>query len=316
MKTKFVIYALSQHYSGGSLALHVLCRMLAERGYDARIFETHELQPVGNGAIRCAIKHVQHRFKTAIRLSIGHFTPHLFGKKLIFPVQPDFFPFKRYYLPFVVDKRNTIVVYPETVWGNPMMARHVVRYMLYWGKPEYTSTYSERDLRINFQRKFETEGVSVGAPCVCFTYVNPIYQRSNYGKRKGRCYIIRKGRDFVKQESLKPGTIIDDLSDEEICQIFNDCKYCISFDQDTYYTIYAIKCGCIPIIVPRPGQSKEAWAPLAQARWGQAFGFVPSEIKQAIQTAPLKLQHMQDHVKRNEQAINCFIDACKEHFHK
>lgn len=314
MKAKFVIYSPSQHYSGGALVLHVLCHKLVERGYDARIFDTYQLHPVGYSAMRCAAMHVWHRLKTIIRLFIGRFTPSLMGKRLIFPIKPDFFPFKKYRCPIIIDQKNTIVIYPEMVWGNPMMAQHVVRYMLYFGRSEYTSSFSEEDLKINYQQKFATEGVSIGAPVVCLTYINQTYKRTHFGKRKGRCYIIRKGRDFVKQELLKPGTIVDDLSDEEICRIFNECKYCISFDQYTYFTSYAIKCGCIPIVVPRPGQTKEDWRPLPRSRWGHAFGFTLSEIKYAIRTAPQKQDDMKENINRNEQAIDTFIEACQKHF--
>jgi hypothetical protein len=41
---------------------------------------------------------------------------------------------------------------------------------------------------------------------------------------------------------------IENLSMEEIANVFNQCKYFYSYDPNTAYIIYAAVCGCIPII--------------------------------------------------------------------
>jgi hypothetical protein len=50
---------------------------------------------------------------------------------------------------------------------------------------------------------------------------------------------------------------IENKSLEEIANVFNECKYFYVYDLKTMYTIYALLCGCIPIIYPLKDISKE-----------------------------------------------------------
>jgi hypothetical protein len=58
------------------------------------------------------------------------------------------------------------------------------------------------------------------------------YSQYNYGKRIGKCYVLRKGKFRVRPEDVADGIVVDDLSEREKVRVFNRCKYCISYEKN------------------------------------------------------------------------------------
>ena len=119
---------------GGPIVLHALCQKLQSMGYDARIFIPY--WPIFSGD--------KPRFWFWLEYFIGLIIDeskvlikHLLGKRILFLLHKCsdgvlYYPVKgcrRQWLPFVDD--DTIVIYPEIVRGNPLRAKHVVRWLLY-----------------------------------------------------------------------------------------------------------------------------------------------------------------------------------------
>ena len=143
------------------------------------------------------------------------------------------------------------------------------------------------------------------------------YKQYNFGNREGNCYIIRKGHNRLDLPVDFDGPIIDYGTDEdEIVRILNNSKYCYDYDTQTFYTIIAAVCGCIPIIVLEPGKTKADY--LKDATYntvGIAFGTSREEIEHAISTRDLLLKRL-DYSDRNEQNINLFIQYTSDRFGK
>lgn len=113
-------------------------------------------------------------------------------------------------------------------------------------------------------------------------------------KIKKTCYIIKKGRlihDNIKFYHDNNSIFIDgNMSLEEKCKIFNECKYFYCYDPNTMYVIYSALCGCIPIVYPIKNMSKQN---LIENRIyncggelidiGFAYGNSKKEIDQAIE---------------------------------
>ncbi|MGV0104106.1 Glycosyltransferase 2-like domain-containing protein [Nostoc sp. DSM 114160] len=160
---------------------------------------------------------------------------------------------------------NTVVIYPEGVVGNPVNARYVVRWILCelgihcphdiyttWGKDDFVYHYGTYNPQKNIK------DYNILSPL----YVDPALK--DYAKsRDGYCHIIRKGHKFHKplihihpSDSL----LLDDrLSQEVLIEIFNRKEYLISYDPYSYITCMAALCGCISIVIPIKGTSKEQW---------------------------------------------------------
>ena len=148
---------------------------------------------------------------------------------------------------------NTIVVYPEIISGNPLNAKHVVRWILLdlgiempldhykkWGVNDLVYYWETKENIKNYKQ--------LSCP-----FLNPIFKNKNCQERNETCYLIKKGRLIHKNiEYMHPeeSICIDNLNLNEINDIFNKCKYFYSYDPNTAYVIFAAICGCIPIIYP------------------------------------------------------------------
>ncbi len=143
-----------------------------------------------------------------------------------------------------------------------------------------------------------------------------MYKRTNFGERKGKCYIIRKGdlREDLPKEF--DGPILDDLPEEEKVRIMNECEYCISYDTHTAYSGIAALCGCISVVVPEKGKTRKDYLQKGDdGLWlGRAYGFSEEEIAYAISTRD-KVQEYYEEVNRQctEQVVN-FVKECEEYF--
>ena len=96
--------------------------------------------------------------------------------------------------------------------------------------------------------------------------------------------------------------------------IFNSCKYCYLYDTQTFYAKIAAVCGCIPIVVPEPGKSREDYLGKTDTRIpGVAYGDSDEEIMYAVSTRNELLESL-DYRQMNEDSIDIFIKAIEEKF--
>jgi predicted O-linked N-acetylglucosamine transferase (SPINDLY family)/predicted SAM-dependent methyltransferase/GT2 family glycosyltransferase len=160
---------------------------------------------------------------------------------------------------------STVVVYPEMVSGNPLNAKHVVRWILCelgvhcsadiyltWGKNDFVYHYSTFDSNKNAN---------------CYNLLSPLCispELQDQGKvRDGYCHIIRKAHKFHQSvEYIHPDDSLligDEISQDILIHIFNTKKYLISYDPYSYISTMAALCGCISIIVPLKDTNRKQW---------------------------------------------------------
>ncbi|WP_223278126.1 glycosyltransferase [Nostoc sp. 'Peltigera membranacea cyanobiont' 232] len=219
---KFVIFSPSfQAHIGGIIALYNLARIIDEAGFSCKIFDMN-------------------------------------GLKLPNSI------FEKYATEADVNE-NTVVVYPEIIFGNPLKAKYVVRWILCelgihcpsdvyttWGTDDFIYHYC------TYNPQKDVKNYNILSPL----YTSPALK--NHGKsRDGYCHIIRKGHKFhkpLKYIHQSDSLFLDDnLSQEILIEIFNRKEYLISYDPYSYICVMAALCGCIPIIVPITGTTKEEW---------------------------------------------------------
>jgi hypothetical protein len=90
--------------------------------------------------------------------------------------------------------------------------------------------------------------------------VNTLFKRENINIRNNNCYIIKKGRLIHNNRTnIHPHNSIniENLNNNDIKNIFNTSRYFYCYDPKCMFVIYALKCGCIPIIYPINGKSRE-----------------------------------------------------------
>lgn len=309
-KMKFVIVS-PRNNSGGVIVLHALCKYLTDLGYDASILYIRYLNKKNN--LFFWYKNIAFTIKDLLMLYSKPILSDFFSNKyrnyIDFPIKD----LKRKFLPMIDE--NTVVVYPEIIKGNFLKANNVVRWLLYHHTYKDGEYDKEKDLFVCYRHVFNDLKLNPKEITLCCPYFNlDLYKRTNFGERRETCYIVRKGRNRSDLPASLDGIIIDDLLEQEKVEVFNKCKYCISYDTETAYSRIAALCGCISIIIPEPGKSVSYYRNDYDKRYGIAIGFTDTEIDYAKSTIGL-LQ--KEHEKINETSKNSvknFAEYCCKHF--
>ncbi len=279
-------------YSGGTIVLSELCRSLTRQGYNAKILLFYGIPQ--NESDLHIFRHT--RFGLLVnnlkllfaRLLVYLFPKHNFQKKYFSDYfrAPHLKGCKLQISPFFSNK-GTIVLYPEIVYGNPLKAKNVVRWLLYFNRyPNEKNAYSEKDLFITYREIFNDYALNPALRMVKINYFDKsLYKRTNFSERTGNCYFVRKGRNRKDLPLKFDGPILDDLPEEEKVKILNKCEFCYSYDTQTFYSCIASICGCKSIIVPEPGKSKNDYRGVDdRPHYGVAFGNSKEELNWAEST--------------------------------
>ena len=315
-KFKYVIVTPRMN-NGGCLALHTLCRYLHDLGEDAKVFYLGD--PIYDG--RNHITFWLHWVIFQIRVSIKECIVKLTGDRIkrCFIQKPNG-KYRRKYFPKVDD--NTIVIYHEKVYGNPLRAKNVVRWLLLYNynykynNGEYYG-FSKNDLFFAYREVFNDYTLNPEKRLLSVSYFDlDLYKRTNYGDRSGKCYILRKGAWRSDVPKNIDGIVIDDLPEKEKVEVFNKCEYCISYDTQTSYSQIAAMCGCISIVVPEEGKCKEDYRSNYDNDYGEAFGFSKEEINYAKKTAPYIIESYKSINEKSIENVRNFIYYVNKYFHK
>lgn len=318
MMNKKIIIVNARAIHGGTIVLSTLCKCLQERGINARVFYVHKFPSEDTNIC----KYWYEWFVYFIKYRILSLIYYLFRKTSIVNnshfIAFNYIPvkgLKEQFLPFF-SRNNTIVVYPEIVYGNFLRAKNVVRWLLYhynWAND--MNAYSNDDLFICYRDVFNNKLLNPKGYKVNIAYFDSdLYRQYNFGKREGKCYIIRKGYSRTDLPEVFDGPIIDNLKESEIVDVFNKHKYCYCYDMQTFYASIAAVCGCIPILVPEPGKTKEDYRSEDEIDSpGVAWGDTPEEIEHALNTRQILLKRL-DLTECNRKGIDDFLDIIQQSF--
>lgn len=289
---EFVIVAPRYNeQQGGSIVLHYLCHYLNELGYRAGILPKYLIRTGFSGSMlqrtRAVVK--------GLRLSKDFFCSDLNTPLVEFREVGD-----------------AIAIYSEKMQGNPLGARHVVRWLLH--RPGFHGAsfrYGAEDLLFFYTPAFNTislpESRRFYFPVLLKTFFD--LGRSD---RSGTCYLLRKGRERVADFRGGEGIILDGYNNIEMNAQFNAHSFLISYDLHTFYCQYAAICGCIPIVVPEKGVSREQWQPDSDLRLGIAYG--EEDVDWAIETRPQLLAKLAEQEAESERRIRHFAECVLQHF--
>ncbi len=278
--------------SGGCIVLHKLCHLLNELGYEAYLTPYLTDRFIG-------LKKLKSIIDVFRELYLYHVVKMKFNPKFNTNIlKGDIFD-------------TDIVIYPETVFGNPLNAKNVVRWML--NKPGYFTNevcYGQNELYFKFDHGL-IEDFSYYNSVLSKNILNvlhiPIehYNQDNLSKlRSGCAYSVRKGKGKVLNQHPKEAICIDGLNHAEVSKIFKSVSRFISYDTYSAYSLFARLCGCEVIVIPDEGISKEDWYPDERLRYGLAYGF--EDIQWARNTRHLVQQFVDDQDKNNRASVSNF----------
>lgn len=313
---RFVVVSPRQR-SGGSIVLHKLCYYLEQQGHEARIFlicrgcfqNTNKITSwliwftynILN-IIACLV------YKLTYKLTNGRYA--LFSRFFYEPVKG----IKYCYNPILTS--DTIVVYPEIIYGNPLHGKRVVRWLLYYNRFEnIDEAFQKSDLVFCYRDIFNDtrlnpEGKRLGLGHFDFA----TYRQTNFQTREGCCYILRKGKKRPDLPSELDGPVIDNLSEEEKVKALNKYKYCYLYDTQTFYVVIAAVCGAVPVIVPESGKGRCDYLGEGDTAYGVAYGDTEEEINYALETRELCIKGLKDVEAWGSQQVTDFIAACENYF--
>jgi hypothetical protein len=228
------------------------------------------------------------------------------------------------------DINDCIVIYGETILGNPLNSSYNVRWILgelgISGDKDAYQTWGKNDLvyYFNSELKFNTFPEKVGTIYKLLTtvYLNPSIKNYNSTDRDGYCYTMRKShihKNINVIHTLDSFEIIRDHTQDDYIKIFNKYKYFISYDPLTFMCIIAPLCGCISIVYPIEGVSKKEWLQMGGLSeyfksinnynlYGVAYGNSPEELKNAEETIHLVNYQWSDFKTYQSNLIKNFIN--------
>lgn len=309
-------------YFGGTLVLSCLCKTLRELGYDAKLYMCTNI-PFSEADVQ---SFKRQNFKRVIKYKIKHvlnkyfsFIPYI--KKLqnsiddVSSVDMDGLSFHKNPS---IDINNSIVIYPEVTYGNPLNAKFVVRWLMYFYPYSKSSdAYSTNDLFIAFREYFNDIDLNPNKLIITLNYFDSkLYRQYNFGQRKDKCYILRKGRKRKDLPKHFDGPVFDDnMSQHELVKMFNEYRYCYSYDTQTFYTAIAAVCGCIPIVVMEPGKCESDYLGPGEKHLGRAYGDSVEQIEYAKKTRDDLIKKL-DYSAWNRVNAQALIELLEDKFGK
>lgn len=306
MKKKFLICAPSYDpRSGGPVVTHKLCSILNELGYEA------VLTPMPEGTPAYRNNFLQVLFRVLLWKSKHFFLPYRTNSSLNTPVVPQ---------PTGKLDSSWIVIYPEIVFGNPLNAPNVVRWMLhrpgfhsgyvFYGSGEFLVDFNDFSKGFSYAGSYKSQARLhvLSIPFDLYNMEGALHAES----RSGTAYCLRKGKGREIVHDLSDSVLIDGMPHERAAQIFKRVKTFISYDTYTAYSSFATLCGAESIVVPEAGITKEQWLSDPAERYGVAYGF--DDLQSARDTAGLLLEHMKMKEMRSQECVRVFAEEALEFF--
>lgn len=294
---KFLICTPSySENNGGAIALHKLCHLLNKNEYEAYLYpitENIQLNSLNYKDVlpEFLIKQLKKPFKR-LRINKTFNTPVL------------------YKVPDGVKTGEYVVVYPEITFGNPLQAKHVVRWLLhnpghdtatgretkeyFFGKNEIYFRYG------TYFKDFKNIGSKTSRHILTVSHVplEIFLQEKTNVERTGTAYCIRKGVTKPIVHDTSNSINIDRMKQAEIAKVFKKVKTFISYDSYTFFSRLAAISGCDSIVIPEKDIDIENWLPNIEDRYGLSYGF--DNLEWARQTHSLLMKEIYESESKSQ----------------
>lgn len=279
---------------GGVIVLHTLVDRLRQLGVDA--YAVHSRKDYSK---------VRPHWRRVVKQWVGHSSFRRFKThpSMDVPVASD----------EIINE--SIIVYPETVVGNPFGGKRVVRWLLNTpGFFDGNTKIGEGEEVFFYQDAFVqgVEGVPYNRLLQLRWLRDDIYFDQGL-PRSGSCRMVRKGKSTISKIPSPDYAIkLDGKKHTEIAQIFNKTEIFFCHDLYTMYTYYAALCGCTPVVIPQPGLTSENWRSGFELKNGVAYG--EEEVSWARETRPQLIADMVSARERETESIIRFLSIVTNRF--
>jgi hypothetical protein len=299
-RPEFVVFAPPYDPNvGGYIALHYLCHLLNEVGYKAYLvpfFNSAEISPIDSDSL------VAKLLDQRAEIQKNNYTVNAAWNTPIYRR-----PWRG-----IAKRDDLVVVYPEVVFGNPLRAKNVARWLLhdpgFHNKQVY---FVPGEVHFRFLAMHQTvpmPWIEIAKP---FLTVSSLpwehYQPPLEGSpRSGTAYILRKGRDRPLVHDLADSIQVDGMSHAQIGEICRKVKTFISYDPRTTYSYLAALTGVDSVVIPEEEVTAEMWQPDPALRAGVAYGF--DDIDRARRTVDVLARRMTQISDNSRASVSRFAD--------
>jgi hypothetical protein len=213
-----------------------------------------------------------------------------------------------------LEHETTMTLYPEIIQGNPFGTRYVTRWLLNTpGVCGGDGIYEDTDLIYKWADYYlaPDESKVRGELRTFDLKLDKFINRE--GERSGECFLVKKGRNKILDKHKPDSINIDNyISDEYLVDLFNQKEYFVSYDSMTFHLQQAALCGCIPIIIPDEGVSREEYMERSVInKFGIAYG--SDDIERARETAPQLKDYLLSLEEESIELVKNYINDCYVH---
>jgi len=181
---------------------------------------------------------------------------------------------------------DAIVIYPELTSGNPLGATRVIRWILAAPGVAGASqihTWSPDDIVLRWDTPITSSCLNVFrlSPSMLGRVDRVLGKRSvDRGSSFRCCHLIRKGmavHGTIPDGFHPPGSVNVDI---QMCDldtglnILEDMDVLFTYDAYCAWIIYAVLCGCVVVVCPIPGVSREQYIDKTMIRGGPSTGII------------------------------------------
>jgi hypothetical protein len=222
------------------------------------------------------------------------------------------------YLPSAGElKDEFIVVYPETIVGNPLDCPRVVRWILNtpgaFGPTTFYQRENESDLIFKLSPFFDYKGKGNYKGILYTLYIDFTLFRNKGLRRSGSCYLVRKGKMATSVHD-KHSLLLDNPGDWKwAANLLNKTNILYCYDNATYWSVLAALCGCVCQVIPDGKKTPEEWhACWPHNKFGVAYG--SDQLNYARQTLDMVSGHLQNMEQESFGLVKNFVEIANHHF--
>ncbi len=217
--------------------------------------------------------------------------------------------------------KNYIVLYPELVSENPLNARNVTRILMHNpGHFTKETNYGSGELLFRFSNSFAREFtppaksiiskslLNVGTTPDCFKAPTSQIERS------GVAYALRKGKGKKLVHETNDAILIDNLSIQEVAEVFKRVKMFVSYDPITAFSRYALLCHCPSVIILGENEKETTFRPDIDEAMMYAYSIEDVDKKdwdKSYRQAELMAENKN---RRNEESVQNYITETQSFF--
>lgn len=215
-------------------------------------------------------------------------------------------------------KDAVVVIYPEITAGNPLKAKHVVRWALNTpgkcagrNEGDFYTYKQPSDLIFKYSEYFTLRDESESKGLLTTTFIDRNYFSNPRTPRKGSAFFVKKGG---MKNKIHPDDSID-LSKLEhdwkaMSNVLKSVEYFYCYDNACFWVVIAAICGCVSVVVPDSDMSAEEWySKFPHKRCGVAYGL--DMLQHAKDTLDFAEKCFAEFTEKQLDTVRNFVNICE-----